>query len=142
MTTVYGSAVGNSALYKNDSKVKSIRPIGPQSSTFSERTQGSVFNGTGQFGALTHNSSVPRNANAGRQTPRGAQQNSQPIGNLLAGNFGSITAQRNGAERNGLMANPQMQHTQRNMDQDHTKTSDQMLEEANNLTMKDMWAAA
>lgn len=139
MTTVHGSAVNNSALYNNSSKIQAIKPLETQSSDFAKKTQGSVFAGTGQFGALTHNSSMPRSATPQR---RASSQNSQPIGNILAGNFGSITAQRPTAERQGLVTNPQMQAMQRNTDIDHTKTSDQMLEEANNLTMKDMWAAA
>ena len=66
---------------------------------------------------------------------------STAIGQLLGGGFGQMTAQGR-TDRQGLMTNPSVQTNTRNTDQDQTKTSDEMLEIANNLTMKDMWAAA
>jgi len=130
-TASAGIASSSSSTNIGQGPVSAVSPV----SDFSQRTQGSVFNQAGNFGDLTFkNPTVMNRQSSSNSKPR--QQNQAGIGNLLAGNFGSLTAS------SSAVANISSPQTSRNTDQDHTKTSDQMLEVANNLTMKDMWAAA
>ena len=96
--------------------------IASEENNFRQRTQGSVFNDR-QFGDLTFRNPHRRTSN--------------PAKNLLTTkNFGSLT----NPSQAGIMNTTQP--ISRNDAQDHTKTGDEMLAIANNLDMKDMWAAA
>jgi L,D-peptidoglycan transpeptidase YkuD (ErfK/YbiS/YcfS/YnhG family) len=134
MTTVTGGATGAIIAQANAEvqKVDSVKQVSSQqvATSFEQRTKGSVFNA--KFGDYSHL------AKAGLTPPNKmgvANQSSGAIGNLLAGNFGDLSARRGTMPAN----TPQLS---KNTDQDQTQTSDEMLDIANNLTMKDMWAAA
>lgn len=134
MTTVAGGATGAIIAQANAEvqKVDSIKQVSSQqvATSFEQRTKGSVF--TANFGDYSHL------AKAGLTPPNQigkSNASSGGIGSLLAGNFGDFSARR------GMMPTNTPQQT-KNTDQDQTQTSDEMLDIANNLTMKDMWAAA
>ncbi len=139
MRTENGAAASITASAQNTSqKIQAIKPIAQQNTTFAERTKGNVFEqALGNFTELTMAGKIPPNNSKMPQNNR----HSKNIGSLLNGSFGSLTMQGR-SDRQGLMTKPDADIKDRNISQDQTKTSDEMLAMANNLTMKDMWAAA
>jgi len=169
MSTVQSGVAGSIAAQaqQTSGKVQAVQPVSRQNTSFEQRTRGSVFGSLTMApkmqGSATDNTRVAQIGAAYQNAPKanvtaigaayqaGAPQpqaggqrppqrnGSTAIGNLLGGGFGQMTANR---AAQGLMTNPHVQNNERNKEQDNLKTSDQMLAEANNLTMKDMWAAA
>lgn len=140
MSTIQGGKAGSIANFADQTsqKVQAIKPISQENTSFTERTKGSVFDKTaGNFTALTLANKIPPDNTSIASKPL-KQRASANIGNLLAGNFGSLTSHG----RNGAITTFDNSNQERNKAQDATKTSDEMLEIANNLTMKDMWQAA
>lgn len=164
MTAIQGGAAASIAASaeQTSKKVQAIPALGKQNTTFTERTKGSVFGSNvissdkGGSDAKTqvaiinaayqgnkpNNSAKAQVAEIGKTyaasaPPRAASAN---IGNILNGNnFTSLTMRSK--DDKGTAAAP-TRIEERNKDIDHTKTSDEMLAIANNLTMKDMWQAA
>lgn len=141
MSTVHGGVAGSigAQAQQTSQKVQAIKPIGQENSTPAQRTQGSVFNQSPAFLQLTMSTRMQGSPVDNTRVATNQPKQSTNIGNMLNGKFTDLTMQ--GRNNNGNMS-IQAKTDSRNKDQDQTKTSDEMLAVANNLTMKDMWAAA
>ena len=122
------SSPGAANTTNNSSSVQSIKSVAPMPIPIGQLLTG------GKFGALTYNrsNSVALHSKSGLERTKGS------VFDQARGNFGNLTTNA----RDGLIAMNIPKQTESSRDQNLTQTSDEMLEMANNITMKDMWAAA